>query len=995
MFKKPNSKQNFFELEQEVLKFWKESKILEKSITKRSESNKYTFYDGPITANGEPHTGHMLTFSLKDIIPRYKTMKGYRVSRSLGWDCHGLPVEYQVEKSLGFQEKSDIEKYGIEKFNKKCKASVEKYRSNIIELEELMGRLTNEEEEYATMDNDFIESVWWSLKELYEKGILYEGFKVVPYSTRAGTTLSNAEVALGGYKPLVDPAITVEFPLKNDKNTIILAWTTTPWTIPGNLGLAIGEKIKYEKVFLKDSEKKFIVAKDLVEKIFEEKDVIKSEQITVSDLLGKEYFPPFDYFVRKKNAHKIYLGPHVNTDSGTGIVHLAPYGAEDNEIFQKAGIESFDYLNDQGDFTNEIPEFAGLNYKDANERIINSLIESDKLFKKEDYEHDMPMCWRTDTPLIYKPITSWYIGVSKLKDSLIKNNEKINWIPKHVKQGRFGNWLEEIKDWGISRSRYWGTPLPIWKSESGKVRFIGSYEELEELSGEEISDPHRPYVDNITFEIKGERYSRIPDVLDVWYDSGAMPFARFHYPFENKEKFKEKFPAEYIAEGIDQTRGWFYSLHAVASTLLNSNAYNNVIINGTITDEKGQKLSKSKGNYTPPIELIQKFGADTVRVNFFSSPLMYGEDTAITDKTLKNIKQEVILPLWNIFSYLITYSNIHNWQPTEELVYNKRKETTDSHPWDHIPFDDIENNLDAWILVKLQKTIKEVNKNMEAYIIPKALAPIKELISEISKWYIRSNRERFNSGDRRALEVLYYTFIETIKLLAPFAPFITEHIYRELVFNNLQSQNESIHLTDFPVHDGNFISEYEVIQKEMKVIRKIIEFGHNLRVENGVKVRQPLSEMYIHLTNQNLSYLAEWMKKLIKNELNIKELSEKIKIEKTESIKTVSDATLGIVVGVNFKIDENLKLEGGFRELTRNIQAMRKKMNLQMNDQIKLAYKTDSDFIKKLFNQFIKEFKAGVKAIEIEESQEPLKESNKAKIGEEEVFLSISKITPK
>ncbi|MDQ7020351.1 MAG: isoleucine--tRNA ligase [Candidatus Dojkabacteria bacterium] len=649
MFNKPNPRQDFHELEKDILNWWKENNVLEKSIEQRPDDNIKTFYDGPITANGEPHTGHMLTFSLKDIIPRYWSMQGYKVSRSLGWDCHGIPVEYEIEKKLGFKEKKDIEKYGIKEFNQLCKESVIKYQKNIIELEEAVGRLTNGKEEYATMDSKFIESVWWSLKELFEKGHLYEGFKVVPYSTRAGTTLSNAEVALGGYKPFVDPAITVKFQLKDEESTFVLAWTTTPWTIPTNLGLAINPKIKYVKVKGDNEDETYICAKDCLEFVFKDAEYKILEEVDSSTLLGKEYNPPFDFFKGRKNSHKIFAADYVSTESGTGIVHLAPYGAEDNDVFMKEDIESFDVLDDQGDFTEEITPYAGMFYRKANKYIIKDLEEMGRLWRHEDYEHDMPMCWRTKTPLIYKPITSWYVGMSKVRTELVENNNKINWIPAHAREGRFGNWLSEIKDWAISRKRYWGTPLPVWKSESGKTKVIGSFEELEELSGVKLEDPHRPFVDEVTFELDGETYTRITDVIDVWYDSGAMPFARFHYPFENKEKFEKKFPAEYIAEGIDQTRGWFYTLHAEGTVLFNSPAFKNVIINGTITDDKGRKLSKSLGNYTPPMPLIEQHGADSIRLNFYDSPLMYGEDSAVTDKTIKANKQETILPLLEYF----------------------------------------------------------------------------------------------------------------------------------------------------------------------------------------------------------------------------------------------------------------------------------------------------------------------------------------------------------
>ncbi|GAB4283839.1 MAG: isoleucine--tRNA ligase [Candidatus Dojkabacteria bacterium] len=975
-------------MEKRILAFWKERDILNKSIKQRPANKTYTFYDGPITANGEPHTGHMLTFSLKDLFPRYWTMRGFRVDRSLGWDCHGIPVEYEVEKKLGFKEKKDIERFGIAEFNKLCKESVEKYQANIIELEEKMGRLTNSEEEYATMDKNFIESVWWSLKTLYEKGLIYEGFKVVPYSTRAGTTLSNAEVALGGYQPIIDPAITVEFRLKEDENVRVLAWTTTPWTIPSNLALAVGKDIKYVQVKVENSDKEFIVAKDLAEAIFPDAFSVVRD-LTAEDLVGKEYIPPFDFFIGRANAHRIYEGFHVTTESGTGIVHLAPYGAEDNEIFQQVGIESFDVLDEQGDFTNEIEPYFGQNYREANANIIRDLEEKGLLFKHEDYEHDMPICWRTKTPLIYKPITSWYIAMSTLRKELVDNNNKINWIPNHAKDGRFGNWLAEIKDWCISRKRYWGTPLPIWKSDSGKVLFIGSYEELEKYSGQKIDDPHRPFIDEVEFDFEGEHYKRIPDVIDVWYDSGAMPFARFHYPFENKDKFENKFPAEYIAEGIDQTRGWFYSLHAIATAIFNSNAYNNVVINGTIVDAQKRKLSKSLGNYTPPLPTIEKFGADTVRMNFFSTPLMQGEDTTIDDNTLKAQKQEFILPLWNIFSFFTTYANMHNWKPRQELVYNARNITEDSHPWDHIPFDDIENSTDAWLLALLQNTIKEVNDQMENYIIPKAIKSIQNFVTEISKWYIRSNRERFTLGDQRALDVLYYVIIETIKLLAPFAPFISEEIYQKLVVEELDNQKESVHLCDYPIHDQNFINEYEFVLDEMEIVRKIAEMGHNLRVENGLKVRQPLPELLVSMTNTTVSKLADWMKDMLRNELNVKEVSEKIFIDVSENIKVVEDSSFGVKVGLNTEISKELKMEGIVRDLARQIQSLRKNMHLQMHDEVNIQIEKGIGEIEEVVEKYVDELRSQTRSTNIELVESLNSDFNEIKINNSVLKIKI------
>ncbi len=926
MFEKPIFKVSFPELEAQTLKWWKIENILEKSIKQRPENMSKTFFDGPITANGAPHHGHMLTFALKDIYPRYWTMQGYRVNRSIGWDCQGIPVEYEVEKKLGFTEKKDIEKFGIEKFNQLCRESVLEHRDRIIELEERMGRLANDTEEYATMDSDYIESVWWSLSELYKKDLLYEGFKVVPYSTRAGTTLSNAEVALGGYKPIVDTAVTVIFPVI-DRDFSILAWTTTPWTLPTNFALAVGKDLKYSKV--KTLKGNFVVASDLVESVFGDQEHSILEEILGEELIGLEYKPLFDYFKGRKNCFKVYDGFHVTTESGTGIVHLAPYGAEDNEIFQKVGIESLDVLDDTGTFTDEIKDYAGMFYKKANKYITKDLTERERLLKAEDYTHDMPMCWRTNTPLIYKPITSWYVAMSKLRNELVNNNKSVGWMPEHIKEGRFGHWLAEIKDWGISRSRYWGTPLPVWKSESGKVKVIGSFEEIENLTGTKISDPHRPFVDDIKFTIDGEEYTRIKDVIDVWYDSGAMPFARFHYPFENKELFTQKFPAEYIAEGVDQTRGWFYSLMAISTALFGKSPYKQVVVNGMVLADDGQKLSKSKQNYTDPNELLDKFGADSIRLNFFSTPIVAGEDTTISDKTLKVMNQEYMLPIWNMYSFIVTYSNLHNLELSKIRVNPTQAKN-------------------IWLLSKFNLMVREVTESLDKYKISQALREIKDFMEEFSKWYIRISRADFANGNRESLQIIYQVYIDLLKVLSPFSPFITEYLYQKLVIPIDKEAPESIHLTDYPVSYEKEINQEILL--DMEKVKVVVETGFKLRDQSAIKVRQPLLELSV----SNL-VLKDWMKEIIATEINVKNVSE------GDLIDTISLTDNTITIFLDTKLTEELKQEGLVREIIRNLQMVRKKEKLSMEQRIVLsidANKALENTIKK--NQYIIKIPVGV-----------------------------------
>jgi isoleucyl-tRNA synthetase len=902
MFNKPPFNVSFPDLEKDILEFWKIENILQKSIDSRPADKTKTFYDGPITANGEPHSGHMLTFALKDIMPRYWTMKGYRVTRSLGWDCQGIPVEYEIEKKLGFQQKKDIEEYGIAKFNQLCRDSVSTHREGIIELEEKLGRLTNSDEEYATMDADYIESVWWSLSELYRKGLLYEGFKVVPYSTRAGTTLSNAEVALGGYKKQIDPAVTIKFELTDKPNTFVLAWTTTPWTLPTNFALAVGKDIDYIEVSILNTKEHYIVARDLAENIFGT-DYTVVEEYKGSDLIGKSYKPLFDFFAEKENSFVIYDGAHVTTESGTGIVHLAPYGAEDNEIFQQVGILSVDVINDQGDFIDDIKPYAGMFYRKANKYIIEDLRTANQLYKVEDYEHDLPMCWRTNTPLIYKPITSWYVAMSTLRDRLAENNNDIGWIPDHIKEGRFGNWLREVKDWGISRTRYWGTPLPIWKSESGKTKIIGSFAELKELSGIELDDPHRPFVDDISFTFEGETYNRIPDVLDVWYDSGSMPFARFHYPFENKELFESKFPAEYIAEGVDQTRGWFYSLLALSTALFDKPSYRNVIVNGLVLADDGQKLSKSKKNYTNPIELIDQFGADAVRLNFFSTPISAGEDTIISGKTVKLMTQEYILPLWNIYSFLVTYANVSDWTPALQSENSK-------------------NPKNEWLYTRLNYTVQEVNNALDNYRIPQATREIKACMDDMSKWYIRTARNDFASGDIEFLQTLYDNFVRLLHLLAPFAPFITDYLYQQLVVSQNPEASQSIHLSQYPEYEGEID---ELVLNQVEQVKVILEQGFKLREVSAIKVRQPLQSLGV----EGLE-LTNWMQDIIRTEINVKEVL-------THKVSDNSIEHLGYILSLDDIITDELREEGLVRELIRNLQITRKNARLSKEQSIKLT----------------------------------------------------------
>jgi len=940
---------------QHFLKYWIEKNILEKSIEQRPKENPFTFYDGPITSNNKPHYGHALTMVIKDVVPRYKTMKGYRVERSLGWDCQGIPVEYEVEKELGFEQKEDIEKFGVEKFNELCRASVKKYQGEIFALTERMGRWVNSDEEYATMDPWYIESVWWSLKELYQKDLLYEGYKVVPYSTRAGSTLSNSEVALGGYSAIVDPAVVVKLKLK-DEDTYLLIWTTTPWTLPGNLLVAVGEDFDYVQVEYKNE--KYIVGKELVENIFKENLKVLKEY-KGSELIGREYEPLYPYYSSKRDegAFRVVHADHVTFEDGTGLVHQAPYGEEDFMLMTGMGIGMFDYLDDQGNMKEEISEFKGMFYKKANKYIMQDLEQRNLLFAHYDYEHQMPMCWRTNTPLIYKPIKSWYVKVTAIRDMLVSENKEINWVPKHVKEGRFGNWLEEARDWALSRNRYWGTPLPVWVCDKcGEKDVLGSFAEVKEKSGVELKDPHKPFVDEIEYKCEcGGTKKRVNDVIDVWYDSGSMPFARFHYPFENKEKFESKYPGEFIAEGVDQTRGWFYTLHVLGVALFGKKSFRNVIVNGMALAPDGTKMSKSKRNYTEVNIVLDQMGADSLRLYFLSSPIVHGEEVIFSDKFLKEITGTVLLPYWNSVKYFLNYKEQYNWKYTDSYKP--------------------ENIMDRWIVSVLNKTVKDVTENMDEYRLQKATKAIFELIDVLSKWYIRRSRDRFVSGDIQALNTLHFVLMEISKLMAPFAPFISESVFLTLSDEN----KESVHLEDYPVFNKEYLDEKLI--NEMDTVRNICSMGLNIRDESRLKVRQPLSKAYVPISDKE-------MLNIVKGELNVKEV-EYSKVEvKGKDIKSQSNGN--IFVSLDTHISEELKEEGLLNEVLRGLQVIRKESGCEVGEYVSIKYVTQSKELEELLRKYSEEIKKGILIKEME-SVDTVKSELKVKVGDAQILVEILK----
>lgn len=947
MFKELNSTPDFPQQEKSIIDKWNRLDIVKTLRNQKSNSKERVYYDGPITANGMPHYGHALTWILKDVIPRYWSMSGFKVLRNMGWDCQGIPVEYEVEKSLNFEKKEDIEAFGVEKFNQLCRESVLKYQDTMFDYEALIGRWYDKDEIYSTMDPNYIESIWWSLKELYKKGLLYEGYKVVAYSTRAGTTLSTHEVNDGGYKELEDPWITVKFGLKDTSsfsallpkeisNVYVLAWTTTPWTMPGNLMLAVGNSIKY--VLVQFESNAYIVAKERLEAVFEGKTHGVLGDIEAKDLIGLEYNPPFSYYEskRQEGCFRILAAGHTNTEDGTGIVHLAPYGAEDFDVFMEKGIQIFDYLDETANFKSEIPEYVGLFYKQANKKIISDLESKGVLFSHGTLLHRMPMCWRTNTPLIYKPVKSWYVAVTKIKDKMKEENQKLNWFPDHLKDGNSGIWINNARDWALSRSRYWGTPMPVWVNDkTGEMVVVGSFEELKQLSGQTLSDPHKPFVDQITWEGNdGGTFRRIKDVIDVWYDSGAMPFARWHYPFENQYNFKNSFPAEYISEGPDQVRLWFYVMHVLGVALFDQVPYQNVVTFGTMLDEHGKKLSKSKKNYKPLDEVLNVYGADVLRYFVLNSSIMNGYDTNFSEKMLNDARKEFFLILWNSLKYFVSYANIHNFKPDNTY-----------------PALDQNNQyllLDEWLLAKYKELHHLVLKHLSEYKILEAFRLFTPFVTDMSTWYIRRSRDRVKDGDLNSLKTLYYVFTELAKLLAPFLPFISEEMYEILDQPNL-TQIPSVHLDDY-TEVPNLSAEDKKLLVKMDITRKVVTLAHSIRVAEGVKIRQPLPELSVEFKDNSLTE-SDLIKELITDELNVKRVLTGVV---GAGYKSAEDNQIRVLLDTN--ITDELKVEGAARDLVREVQELRKGLKLDVTNEIILTLPENemNNAIVSSFGDFVK-----------------------------------------
>jgi isoleucyl-tRNA synthetase len=1038
LYKSVDPKVSFPKMEERILEFWKKNNIFERSIDQREGSKEFVFYDGPPFATGLPHFGHFVPGTIKDIIPRYQAMKGHKVSRRFGWDCHGLPVEYEMEKELGISGKKQIEDFGIAEFNESCRGIVLRYTKEWESIITRLGRWVDFEHDYKTMDPDYMESIWWVVKSLWEKDLMYEGHYILPYCPRCSTVLSNHELNLGGYQDVHDPAITVKFKQKTQANTFFLAWTTTPWTLPSNLALAVGADVDYVKV--KDGDEYYLLAEARIESYYrsaEEYEVV--EKMKGSDLVGIEYEPLFPYFAdaAEKNAFRILAADYVTTEDGTGLVHTAPgFGEDDYNTCKGTGIPTICPIDDECKFTSEISDYQDRFVKDCDKDIIKRLREEGRLIKRDNYLHSYPHCWRCDSPLIYRAVSSWFVDIGKIKEKMLSANDQILWVPSHLKKGRFGKWLEGARDWAISRNRFWGNPIPVWKCpDCNESICIGSREELEEKSGVKVTDLHKHFVDDIEIDCTcGSKMKRISDVLDCWFESGAMPYAQNHYPFENKEHFENNFPANFISEGLDQTRGWFYTLTILAAALFDKPAFEKVIVNGLVLAEDGKKMSKSARNYSDPMEVINKYGADALRLFLMNSAVVRAEGLKYSDDGVLDILKSIIIPLWNAYSFYVTYANIDNASPS----------SAPAEP---------DNPLDKWILSEVEKLVEDVTEQLDAYELQRAVAPILNFIDLLNNWYIRRSRRRFwrseNDSDKnQAYQTLHTVLMKLVTVASPFIPFVTEEIYRNLKADDAP---ESVHLCDWPVPD---ISKRDKeLEHKMAVTRQSVSMGRALRSMHSLKTRQPLKALNLVTRDEKEKLVLREMVDIISEELNVKEVifrdneeelveysakanfkvlgkqlgpnmktaasaimqlkpgeiqsllegatlsldlefgtleitEESVVIQRNEkdNMKVLNEGSL--TIALDSEITEDLRQEGMVRDIVRSVQNLRKDRDLDVTDRIVLSvFGNDS-------------VKAAVEAFQDYLSSETLTErwvwetavdAQKVECGDEECFIGLEK----
>ena len=1025
-FPSPPSNISFPETEREVMKRWEERRSFERSIEQRSEAKSYSFYDGPPFATGLPHYGHLLVGTIKDVVARYWTMRGYRVERRFGWDCHGLPVEFEVEKQLGLKGRRDIEEYGVGKFNETCRSIVLRYTEEWRTIVTRMGRWVDFDNDYKTMDVSYMESVWHVFKTLWEKGLIYEGYRVVPYSWRIGAPLSNFEANLN-YKDVQDPSITVKFELdeglEGADKTFVLAWTTTPWTLPSNVALAVDPEARYVIIEVQAGAgggaagpainegavagEHYVIHADLVASYWpDDEGIARVGQIKGSELAGRGYQPLFPFFAGRKeaeeNAFRILPADFVTAESGTGIVHMAPaFGEDDFRLGQEFGLEPSDPVDEEGKFTEAVPPYRGQMVKDADKQIIADLKEQAKLLRHETYEHSYPFCYRSDTPLIYKTINAWYVRVEDFKDDLVANNLKVRWVPAHLRDGRMGKWLEGARDWNISRNRYWGNPLPIWRNEeTGETICIGSKAELEELSGQTVDDLHKHIVDDIVIPApsgNGE-LRRIPEVLDCWFESGSMPYGQAHYPFENVEQFERGFPADFINEAVDQTRGWFYTLLVLSTALFDKPAFKNCIVNGLLLAEDGRKMSKSLKNYPEPSELIEKYGADAIRIYMLDSPALRAEELRFAEAGVREMVRRVLLPWWNSVIFLITYAHVDGWDPETQWYFDdEKREPT--------------HELDVWINAKLEELKYQVEREMVEYRLYRVVDPLLDFLDDLTNWYIRRSRRRFwkseNSDDKLcAYTTLYSVLLQFTELMAPFTPFLADQIYELLRVTPDTQAVDSVHLRDVPARRELSDEEY-LVEHRIDLTRKVCELGRSLREKARIRTRQPLATIKVGTTSATEREWLQAGEDVILEELNIKKLEilddptklatptlkanmarlgprlgkkvkplaatlttlkdidpekvrrlafgesaevdghmldpEDVHVEMEPSAEgELVTASGGLVVSIDSQLTDELRYEGLARDLINRIQKMRKDLDLRVDARIDVAIKSAS-----------------------------------------------------
>lgn len=980
-------------MEEEQLAKWQQENTFAQSVASKDPNNTFSFYDGPPFATGLPHHGHLLAGTIKDVIPRYWTMRGKRVERRFGWDCHGLPIEFETEKRLNLKGRKDILAFGIDRFNEECRSIVLRYTGEWQKTVERMGRWIDFENDYKTMDLPFMESVWAVFKNLWDKGLIYEDKKVLPYSTRITTPLSNFEANLN-YQDVQDPAVTVKLRLTKDPKTSLLIWTTTPWTLPANHAAAVNPTLSYVKVQVEGEAESFILAQNRVGDVFKRKKTNVLETFKGKDLVGLTYeqmIPAFDGKM-PKGTLQVYAADYVTDDSGTGIVHLAPYGEEDFEVFKQVGIDAKEHLDAEGIFTTDAGIAVGSYFKDADKVIITHLKDEDLLFSQETIQHSYPFCYRSDTPLIYKPVSTWFVAVTKIKEQLIANNQKTHWVPEHLRDGRFGKWLENARDWAISRNRFWGNPLPIWRNaETGETLCIGSKEELETLSGQKVDDLHKHFVDQVQIKSPktGDTLTRVDEILDCWFESGSMPYAQSHYPFSISESdFNKRFPADFIAEGLDQTRGWFYTLMVLSTALGKGPAFKNVVVNGIVLASDGRKMSKRLKNYPDPVEVLNQYGADTLRIYLLQSGAVQGDDLRFSEEGLKEMTRKVLLPFYNTYSFFATYAAVDGWDPETDFVTQR----------DH--------DLDQWILIKLQNLTNGIHEQMEGYQLAKVIPPLLTFIDDLTNWYIRRSRRRFWKADfddakKQAFSTLYEVLCTFSKLSAPFIPFLSEHIYSKLRLGVNLANKTSVHLEDYPAPHP--ISDQDrALEKAMDQLQLAVSLGRELREKLKIKTRQPLQTLFMGILKVDEKKSMEKLKQYAMEELNVKEIqflpsSEmaswqvkpnfkklgkvvgpkmkdlqkdlqtltfeeiqnllsgqsmtrlgfeldqsllEIELKSKDSFGHPCHSSKDLVIAFDTEISDDLKLEGWVREVINRVQRLRKDSGLEVEDRIELFVDT-------------------------------------------------------